>query len=146
MQGPDSVAAILAQLEGFEPAASAWETEILPARIDEYDLAWLDEQCQAGRVVWARLASRSGDAERGAAPVRSTPIALLARRNVKLWSAFREPDEHVQLTPKAQQAAEFIRAHGASFFDEIVEGAGLLPTQVEEGARGARRTRPREFG
>ena len=96
--GPGSVAAVLAQLEGFEPAASAWETEILPARIAEYDLAWLDEQCQAGRVVWMRLASRTGDAERGAAPVRSTPIALLARRNVKLWSAFATPTNTLQLT------------------------------------------------
>ena len=33
MEGPDAVGAILAQLEGFEAAASAWETEILPNRI-----------------------------------------------------------------------------------------------------------------
>ncbi len=133
MQGPDAVPAVLAQLEGFEGAASAWETEILPARIAEYEPAWLDEQCLAGRIVWARLSRRSGDAERGAAPVRSTPIALLSRRNVRIWSTFSMPDEPAQLTAKAQQVAEFIRANGASFFDEIVEGAGLLTTQVEEG-------------
>ena len=55
--------------------ASAWETEVLPTRIAEYEPAWLDEQCLAGRIVWSRLATRSGDSERGAAPVRSTPIA-----------------------------------------------------------------------
>ncbi|HKE96087.1 MAG TPA: DEAD/DEAH box helicase [Povalibacter sp.] len=132
MQGPDAVPAVLAQLEGFEPAASAWETEILPARIAEYEPAWLDEQCQAGRIVWTRLATRSGDAERGAAPVRSTPIALLARRNVRTWSGFVAPTERTQLTPKARQVAEFIQANGASFFDEIVEGAPLLPNQVED--------------
>jgi ATP-dependent Lhr-like helicase len=133
MQGPDAVPAVLAQLEGFEGAASAWETEILPARIAEYEPAWLDEQCLAGRIVWARLSRRNGDAERGAAPVRSTPIALLSRRNVRMWSTFSMPDEPAQLTAKAQQVAEFIRANGASFFDEIVEGAGLLTIQVEEG-------------
>ena len=132
MQGPDSVAAILAQLEGYESAAGAWETEMLPSRIAEYDPAWLDEQCLAGRIIWTRLSSRSGDAERGAAPVRSTPIALLARRTVKLWSLFATPSESVQLTVRAQQAADFIRQHGASFFDEISEAGGLLPTQVEE--------------
>ncbi|HEY6643145.1 DEAD/DEAH box helicase [Povalibacter sp.] len=132
MQGPDAVPAILTQLEGFEAAASAWETEVLPARIAEYEPAWLDEQCLAGRIVWARLAARSGDAERGAAPVRSTPIALLARRNVRVWSGFTTPTEGAQLTSKARQVAEFIQMHGASFFDEIVEGAGLLTTQVEE--------------
>ncbi|MET0660710.1 MAG: DEAD/DEAH box helicase, partial [Steroidobacteraceae bacterium] len=41
MQGPDAVPAVLAQLEGFEAAASAWETEVLPTRIAEYEPAWL---------------------------------------------------------------------------------------------------------
>ncbi len=36
MEGPDAVGAVLAQLEGFEAPASAWETEVLPARIGEY--------------------------------------------------------------------------------------------------------------
>jgi ATP-dependent Lhr-like helicase len=133
MQGPDAVPAVLAQLEGFETAASAWETEILPARVAEYEPAWLDEQCLAGRIVWTRLAARSGDAQRGAAPVRATPIALLARRNVRAWSSFVEPTSHGDLTPKAQQVAQLIQAHGASFFDEIVEATHLLPVQVEEG-------------
>jgi ATP-dependent Lhr-like helicase len=132
MQGPDAVPAVLGQLEGFEAAASAWETEVLPARIAEYEPVWLDEQCLAGRIVWTRLANRAGDAERGAAPVRSTPIALLARRNVKMWSEVADRPEPTQLTAKAQQVAAFIRTHGASFFDEIVDGAGMLPTQVEE--------------
>jgi len=132
MQGPDSIAAVLAQLEGFEAPAGAWETEILPARIAEYEPAWLDEQCLAGRIIWTRLATRAGDAERGAAPVRSTPIALLARRNVRIWSSFSEPTERTQLTPKARDVAQLVEEHGASFFDEIVDGTRLLPSQVEE--------------
>ncbi|HEY4368254.1 MAG TPA: DEAD/DEAH box helicase [Steroidobacteraceae bacterium] len=132
MQGPDSLGSVLAQLEGYEGPASAWETEILPARIAEYEPAWLDEQCLAGRIVWTRLTARAGDAQRGVSPVRSTPIALLSRRNVKLWSGFIQQPERTQFTPKAQQVASFIQAHGASFFDEIVDGAGLLPIQVEE--------------
>ena len=128
-----AVAAVLAQLEGFDAPASAWETEVLPMRIAEYEPAWLDEQCLAGRIVWTRLASRDGDAERGAAPVRSTPIALLARtQRAASGRRFTAQTEHAQLTPKAQQVAEFIHANGASFFDEIVEDAGLLPNQVEE--------------
>jgi ATP-dependent Lhr-like helicase len=132
MQGPDAVAAVLAQLEGFDTPANAWETEVLPARIAEYEPAWLDEHCLAGRIVWTRIATRMGDAERGAAPVRSTPIALLSRKNVRMWSGFTEQPERTQLTSKAQQVADFIQMHGASFFDEIVEHAGLLPNQVEE--------------
>jgi ATP-dependent helicase Lhr and Lhr-like helicase len=132
MQGPDAVAAVLTQLEGYETAAGAWETELLPTRINEYDPAWLDEQCLAGRILWTRLSSRSSDGERGAAPVRATPIVLLARRNVRLWTSFSTGSDSVQLTVRAQQVADFIRQHGASFFDEISEAAGLLPTQVEE--------------
>ncbi len=37
MEGPDAVAAVIGQLEGFEAAAGAWETEILPARIAQYE-------------------------------------------------------------------------------------------------------------
>jgi ATP-dependent Lhr-like helicase len=132
MQGSDAIAAVLGQLEGFDVPASAWETEVLPARIAEYDPAWLDEHCLAGRIAWMRLAPRGSDAERGAAPVRSTPIALLSRRNLKLWTSLSSPSQPSDLTSKAQQASQFIQQHGASFFDEIVDGAGLLPNQVED--------------
>lgn len=132
MQGPDSVPAVLSQLEGFDAPAGAWETEILPARIAEYEPAWLDEQCLAGRIIWTRLATRTGDSERGAAPVRSTPIALLPRRNVKQWSQFSNNIERSQLTDKARRVAEYIDDNGASFYDEIVDHVGLLPVQVEE--------------
>ncbi len=132
MQGPDAVAAVLSQLEGFEGPAGAWETEILPVRINEYEPAWLDEHCLAGRFVWARLAARTGDAQRGATPVRTTPIVLLARRNARNWSSFAERPDPAQLTPKAQAAIDCLQQQGASFFDEIVEASSLLPAQVEE--------------
>jgi ATP-dependent Lhr-like helicase len=126
---------VLGQLEGFEAPASAWETEILPARISEYEPAWLDEQCLAGRFVWTRLAhrtARKGDGERGAAPVRSTPISLLARRNLKVWSSLSGEPDTSGLSVRARVVAEFIQEHGASFFDEIADAAGLLPSQAEE--------------
>src|SRR5262249_47554835 len=87
MEGPDCVAAVVAQLEGFEAPAGAWETEILPARIAEYEPAWLDDQCLAGRVAWARLTPCNrglNGSERGQGPVRTTPIALLARSHAPI--------------------------------------------------------------
>jgi ATP-dependent Lhr-like helicase len=127
MQGSDALAAVLAQLEGFESPAGAWETEVLPARITEYEPQWLDEHCRAGRFIWTRLAARGG-----ASPVRSTPIVFLARRNVPLWSLFADQSDAAHLTSKAQAVAEFIREHGASFFDEIADNVGMLPSEVEE--------------
>jgi ATP-dependent Lhr-like helicase len=135
MEGPDAVGSVLGQLEGFEAPASAWETEILPSRISEYEPAWLDEQCLAGRFVWTRLAhrtARKGDGERGAAPVRSTPISLLARRNLKVWSSLSGDPDTSGLSVRARVVADYIQEHGASFFDEIADAAGLLPSQAEE--------------
>jgi ATP-dependent helicase Lhr and Lhr-like helicase len=132
MQGSDALAAVLAQLEGFEAPASAWETDILPARISEYDPDWLDEHCRSGRIVWTRLEPRTLDRERGASPVRSTPITLLARRSVKAWSALTEAHDPEHLTTRARVIRDHIAAHGASFFDEIADSVGMLPVEVED--------------
>jgi ATP-dependent Lhr-like helicase len=138
MQGSDALAAVLAQLEGFESPAGAWETEVIPSRINEYEPQWLDENIRAGRFIWTRLAARSGSSRsddaiaRSASPVRSTPIVLLARRNAPLWSMFGDHSDPAHLTSKAQAVAEFIRERGASFFDEIAESVRLLPSEVEE--------------
>jgi ATP-dependent helicase Lhr and Lhr-like helicase len=133
MEGPDALAAVLAQLEGFEAAAGAWETEILPARINEYDPTWLDEQCLAGRFVWTRLARRRADSAPAAGPVRGTPIALLGRRHLRTWAALAGPVDAAAPSSKARRVLDQLTAQGASFFDEIVEGTGLLPSQAEEG-------------
>jgi ATP-dependent helicase Lhr and Lhr-like helicase len=134
MEGPEAIEAVVEQLEGFAAPAGAWESEILPARLADYDPDWLDDRCLAGRVTWRRLSPRSGrgnGADRRPAPVRSTPIALLARRHAPYWAS-RAPAEDVQLSPRAQMVADAIRAHGASFFDELAASSGLLPSQLEE--------------
>src|SRR5260221_10067304 len=134
MEGPDAVAAVIGQLEGFEAAAGAWETEILPARIAQYEPAWLDDHCLAGRIAWARLRPRNGanGAERRATPVRTTPITLLARRHAPLWAALSPAEDAVPLSASAQAVIAAIREHRASFFDELVESTGLLRPQAEE--------------
>jgi ATP-dependent Lhr-like helicase len=125
--------AVLGQLAGFDVPAAGWESDVLPARLADYDPDWLDEQCSAGRYLWTRLAPRAVGAERSvAAPVRATPIVLLPRRDARLWASFMlRPDAAPHESAVGASVDEFIRAHGAAFFDEIVEGTGLLPTQVE---------------
>ena len=86
MEGPAAVDAVVGQLEGFEAAASAWEGEILPARIDGYESAWLDDRCMAGQVVWTRLRPRSAPSSLVCAPGRFvrcrvwSPAALASDR------------------------------------------------------------------
>jgi ATP-dependent Lhr-like helicase len=135
MEGPDALDTILPQLEGFEAPAGAWETEILPARVTGYEQDWLDERCLSGRLTWARLKPRTARANGGegrAAPVRATPITLIARRHGALWTLLSLAPQPSQVSARSQVVADYIRQHGASFFDDLVEGCGLLRSQVEE--------------
>ncbi|MBX6369906.1 MAG: ATP-dependent DNA helicase, partial [Rhodospirillales bacterium] len=132
MEGPDALDAVVGQLERFEAAAGAWETEILPARLSGYDPGWLDERCLSGRITWARLRPRTNGAERSPSPVRTTPIALFPRRHAQHWASLSAGAEDVKPSGRAEAVLAAIREHGASFFDELVQATGLLPPQVEE--------------
>jgi ATP-dependent helicase Lhr and Lhr-like helicase len=141
MEGPESLKAIIEQLEGVEAPAAAWEGELLPARLVEYDPAWLDALCLSGEVVWARLtplarsASDSGERSRGSGPVRNTPIALLRRKNFALWSSvFPQPTPTIisEFSTTTQMVYDYLNTRGASFFTDIVENTKLLRSQVEE--------------
>ena len=97
--GPDALAGVIGQLEGFEAAAGAWESELLPARVSDYGIGWLDDLCRAGRVVWSRLRLGSGSG----GPVRSTSIVLLPRRQLPIWSAAAPvANDEVSLSSRAQ--------------------------------------------
>ncbi|HEY3699880.1 MAG TPA: hypothetical protein VGK97_11145, partial [Spongiibacteraceae bacterium] len=106
--------------------------------LQNYDFTWLDDLCLSGRAGWARLARpKNNENSKRAGPVRSTPIALVTRRNMPIWSAAATAaltNSDVQPTPssRAQRALEFLHQHGASFFDEIIDGAHLLPSEAEE--------------
>ncbi|HEY1944835.1 MAG TPA: DEAD/DEAH box helicase [Roseiarcus sp.] len=133
LEGPDALPAALAGLEGFEAPARAWETEILPARIADYQPSWLDAQCLAGRTAWARLSPGGGtERARPASPVGSAPIALIDRRRGPLWMALAPTADAARVSPKARAALERLNAQGALFFDELADAARLLRPQAEE--------------
>jgi ATP-dependent Lhr-like helicase len=130
-EGVQSLAAVIEQLEGFSAPAVAWEADVLPARLQDYDAAWLDSLCLSGRVLWARL-DRPASATAG--PVRATPIALLTRRDAAMWRHLRSTDDAAaSLSASAATMADYLRRQGASFFDEIIQGTGLLRAQAESG-------------
>ena len=132
-EGPDALAALITQLEGFEAPAAAWEADILPARLDNYDFTWLDDLCLAGRAAWTRLTAPARTAAKSVGPIRTTPVTLLPRRSLGLWNrAVPAPAEQPVVSPRAVQVIEYLRGHGACFYDEIVEATGMLRTQVED--------------
>jgi ATP-dependent helicase Lhr and Lhr-like helicase len=134
MEGGASVDEIVGQLEGFEAPAGAWETEVLPVRLVGYQPHWLDSRCLAGQFTWMRLRprGRGNGGESRASPVRTTPITLLGRRHAPLWASLSTSPDAAHASAGAQAVAEHIRQHGASFFDELMDGTGLLRSQVEE--------------
>jgi ATP-dependent Lhr-like helicase len=135
MKGPGAVDRVVDQLEGFETAASAWESEILPSRISDYEPKWLDERCLSGHIAWARLSPGAAKAEttRGRpGPVKTTPIALLPRRFASSWTGHSPVADVANASAPARAVAAIIREHGASFFEELVEGTRLLRSQVQE--------------
>jgi ATP-dependent helicase Lhr and Lhr-like helicase len=133
VSGPEALAGVLAQLEGFEAPAGAWETELLPARMTDYSPRWLDELCSAGRTLWTRLRPVAGESRGGSASLRSTPVLLLPRRSVSLWSALAPaPAADERLGVRTQRVADFLAAHGASFFDDIARDVRLLRTELED--------------
>ena len=128
-EGPQSLAAVLEQLEGFEIPAIAWERDVLPVRLRNYDPAWLDTLCLSGRVLWARLDAPKGSV---AGPVRATPIALLSRAHFPLWRGFSQRQRaDLKLSSAAQAVADQLAVRGASFFDELMRACGLLQAQAE---------------
>jgi ATP-dependent Lhr-like helicase len=133
VSGPEALAGVLAQLEGYEAPAGAWEAELLPARMTDYSPRWLDDLCSAGRTLWTRLRPVAAESRGGGASLRSTPVLLLPRRSARLWSALAPAavaDERVGA--RAQRVADFLAAHGASFFDDIASGVRLLRSELED--------------
>src|SRR6266540_1405193 len=88
-EGPQGLAVVLELLDGYELPAGAWEADVLPARLAEYDPLWLDGLCLSGEVAWGRLSpTRNAEHEmrnRKAGPIRTTPVALFRRERAAVW-------------------------------------------------------------
>jgi ATP-dependent Lhr-like helicase len=117
-QGRGGVSRVVEQLSGFELAASAWEEHVLPARVDGYKAAWLDELCLSGEVAWGRFAPRDA----GSTPTRAAPIALARRVDLRWLLTPAEGEAapvEAELSEAARDVLAQLRAGGASFFDEL---------------------------
>ncbi|WP_400765716.1 DEAD/DEAH box helicase [Methylosinus sporium] len=132
LKGPEALTAALLGLEGYEAPAGAWETEILPARLSDYEPGYLDSLCLSGRIAWARLTPpAAAKGARMVSPIKSSPIALLERRRLADWTSIATPAEPPALSGRAQLALETLRAEGALFFEELVDASRLLRSELE---------------
>ncbi|EMH3403727.1 ATP-dependent DNA helicase, partial [Burkholderia multivorans] len=127
--GRDALAAVVEQLEGYEAAAGAWEDALLPARLSDYTAGGLDELCRSGKLVWTRIGA---PARAAGTPVKTTPIVLLPRRHLAAWHALRDPDAQPTLSARAAQVRDALAAHGAMFFDALLDELHMLPVELEQ--------------
>jgi len=128
LKGPEGLAAVVEQLDGYEVAAGAWEHEVLAARVADYEPDFIDRLCLSGRVAWGRLSPANGS---GKAPLRSSPIALMLREQRGGAVARGRRAGGGRAERGGRGVYEALRSRGASFFHEIVSGTGQLRTQAE---------------
>jgi ATP-dependent helicase Lhr and Lhr-like helicase len=127
---------VVEMLQGFEAPAGAWEHDLLPARVAEYEPEVLDALFASGEVVWGRLQPpRQTDDTRGRVLTGIAPISLVRRADL----AWLLPPER-EIAPgharwDAQAVYDALAAHGALFFDDLLSATTLLPAQVEDALR-----------
>jgi ATP-dependent Lhr-like helicase len=134
LHGRGGLLQIIAQLQGCEIAAGAWEREVLPARVANYDPSWLDGLCLSGELAWGRLAPR----ESTVAPSRAAPVGIVRRRDLH-WLLTARPVQDDQaeindptLSAAARDVLGYLRQAGASFLDDIIQGARRLRSEAED--------------
>ena len=126
LTGLDGLQKAVAQLDGYEIAAGAWERAVLPARIDAYEPSMLDMLCLTGEVGWARLSPAATTV------VSATPIALFLREHGDAWQSLRGTSEIV-LSDRAQKVLDTLRAKGACFSRDLGDDAEALGELVSAG-------------
>ena len=134
LEGEGGLFDIIEQMQGFEAACGALETELLPCRMNSYKPGFLDSLCLGGDVVWGRLShSRSSgqDPSSRSALTRTTPITLAIRESIDwLWAA----PQGAELNPPgaAREVLDVLSRRGACFLSDLVSATRRLPVDVEE--------------
>jgi ATP-dependent Lhr-like helicase len=113
-RGPETVLDAIEQLQGAGVPASLLETQILPARVEDYHPGMLDTLMAAGEVVWT-----------GVEPLgeRDGRITLYLADHA---GRLRAPGSGLGEKPqgRAGDILEYLGHHGASFFSAIHQGTG----------------------
>jgi ATP-dependent Lhr-like helicase len=139
VQGERALLDVIRQLQGFEIPANAWERHVLSRRVVNYDPKWLDQLCLTGAVGWGRLSPHpatledSASGKRRVIPTSVAPITFFVREEADWMSPHSAPGtpDAAGLSHGARQVLDLLRQRGASFFADLVRGAGKLKSEVE---------------
>jgi ATP-dependent Lhr-like helicase len=120
LHGAEGVLKVIEQLEGLELQPAAWERDVLPARIENYDPAWLDELCFSGEVAWARLCSADIDEED---KKRTTGAISLYLRPHASW--LLDEKSPSMLPERAKKVLDELQRRGAAFASDLATTLNL---------------------
>lgn len=153
LAGERGLLEVIRQMQGFEVPANAWERQILSRRLSDFDPRTLDRLCLTGSIGWGRLSPHpaaladahdlpnQGEATadderkiRRVIPTSVAPITFFVREDsdwMYVRSAPEIQDDSRWLSHGARKVFKFLKQRGASFFADIVRGAGILKAEVE---------------
>ncbi len=139
LAGDAGLLAVLEQLQGFEAAAGAWESELFARRLRHYEPGWLDRLCHAGEVAWLRLTPRAARRRRSApataTPSKATPIAVVLRSDLG-WLLAASGAARMRSARRSGATAEIVETlqeRGASFASDLAVRTRRLPDDIERG-------------
>ena len=125
-RGMDALLDTIEALQGAALLVSDLETEILPARIADYQPGNLDTLMAAGEVTWVGV-EQSGDRNGRIALYLTESLPLLRLPEAAAPASPLAGQDLPHQTPhseRAEKIAEFLSRQGASFFAEIHNACG----------------------
>ena len=137
LRGEQGLLEVIRQLQGFEIPANAWERQILAKRVADYDPQTLDRLCLMGVIGWGRLSPHPAEKDgRRINPTSIAPITFFVREEAQ-WLPDNDhlfsSENLTGLSQVAKHIQGFLQQKGASFFADIVRGAGHLKSEIETG-------------
>lgn len=118
-RGLDGLLDVIEQLQGAPVAVSVLESQVLPARLQDYRPADLDALCAAGEVSWRGCSALGSNDGR---------IALYLTDHLPRLAPPALPAEGAL----AERLRALLAERGALFFDDICARLGAFPREVLE--------------
>ncbi|MBI4610055.1 MAG: DEAD/DEAH box helicase [Candidatus Rokubacteria bacterium] len=110
--GAEGLLRVIEPLQGEDFPAAFWEQELLPARLEAYDPAWLDQLGLTGLVVWFPF--EPGHPGRLGVALRENLAWLLPRRT-----------SQPELDERAKAVLRQLQVRGASFLQDLCRTTGF---------------------
>ncbi len=156
LRGAGGLAKVTSLLQGWEAPAAAWELELFPTRMKNYQGDWLENACFSGEVAWGRLTLKEpkvlpgparGDvvtpepAAKRTVQGRAASLTFVRRGDLDWLLQAARPGAVLADGPRpwptdlshaAADVLKVLERRGASFFTEVQTGARRLPVEVED--------------